>query len=289
MDSLPCAWNTTEPIKKGSNVANVSFVYAMTFQPRRVVLIQDCDGLIRNCYFSPGMNFKGNELWKDPFVAYFKKKDESMGTVKPQLGRDLWRDIGNITAASSMNGTLSPAVIHPINKNGLANVYSAGLITNQAALIQVIDDYISIPKSLLDNEYLSDQIQSDMDLVERVFQNISAFKDSKGNWQGIFANMHVIVPELKNLYLFDLHDVLTRKYFVDVSLADTESFDWQNSLRIELCGILNDEINKVCNRAERLASDWNEIKLVEQDLGKFRGYSKGLLKQSMNGEVTDNG
>lgn len=64
-------------------VPAVSLLEGLTLQPRRITLIQDADGLIRRIYFQQGRDFKGNELWQDPHVPRFLKKDMTYGTVKP--------------------------------------------------------------------------------------------------------------------------------------------------------------------------------------------------------------
>ncbi len=277
LDSVPASWNSSESVIPGKKASEVSFLSAMTFESRRIVLIQDEDEIIRKCYFSPGIDFRGNDLWKDPFAAYVKNKDGNFVTLKPQEGRDLWRDIGNITASRQ---SIPPAVLYPLREERNENVFSVGLITNQALMVQVLMDQISIPQKLMENEDLSDQIVSDMSLIESVFQKISAFKDSHGDWKGTFAEVHDIVPDMQMIYLTETHNMLTSSYFQEVADADLDTEDWPEVLRKDLTEKLNQIIGDVCRVAENHAGSWKDIKQTEIALHNFRFHVNSVLKKS---------
>lgn len=277
LDSVPASWNSSERVFSGKKISEVSFLSAMTFESRRIVLIQDEDGKIRKCYFSPGIDFKGNDLWKDPFVSYVKNKDGKFITVKPQEGRDLWRDVGNITAARS---SIPPSVLYPLREDRNENVFSVGLITNQALMVQVLVDQILIPQKLMEDEDLSDQIVADMSLIESLFRKISAYKDSHGDWKGTFADVHDIVPDMQMIYLSETHNMLISRYFQEVADTDLNSEDWPEVLRKNLTEKLNHIIGDICQVAENHASSWKDIKQTEIALRNFRANVNYVLKES---------
>lgn len=281
LDHFPCSWNSSERIIPGMKIPAVSFLSAMTFQSRRITLIPDDDGLIRKCYFSPGMNFLGNDLWKDPFVAYFKKDDGTFGSVKPQKGRELWRDVGNITSGSK---SIPPTVLTPLQNERMINVYSVGLVTNQAAIIQTFQDRISIPQILLENEYLSDQIQSDVDLIEKIYRLINGEKGTNTKKPGIFAEIHEIVPDLQSIFLSEAHNMLVNQYFSEVAHADLESEDWIEKLNATLNDHIRTIIKDICRSAEHFTSNWEEIKETEVAIRKLQAAVKTILSKTESGE-----
>jgi CRISPR type I-E-associated protein CasA/Cse1 len=289
LNAIPAAWNDDHVVGKGKEVTNVSFVSAMTFRTRRIVIIQGNDGLIHNCYYMPGDDFRGNGLWRDPFVAYFKKTDGTYGTIKPDEKIDLWRNIGNITASGKAADTIQPRVLLPIHNESMMKVYSVGVVTNQALLIQTICDSISVPEKIMSDEYLADELRADMNLAEQILRTLNASKDIHGVWKGTFSNMHHVVNELQTQYLSIIHSELFSCYLTNVANADTESFTWKNDLRYEFRKLMGKAVNEVCNYAERMCTDWREIKFMEIDLSVFRHYVYGDLDKFYKAEKEGEG
>lgn len=290
LDEYPAAWNSDHKIlhcdQQGENVAGVSFLSAMTLQTRRIVLIPE-NGMISKCYFSAGLNFQGNDLWKDPFVAYFKKKDGSFGSVKPTENRALWRSISNITAENE-SGNIQPRVLRPLFDEKTENVYSIGVVLENGAYKSEDHDYISIPYQLMTNEYLSAYAQKAMAIAENLCSVIPVAKTEKG-WKGAFTNNHALADDIQNYFLVCVRKEMLGQFFTEIAGADLESFDWENKLDQHLRETLVKCINRTSDYAINLAHDWKQVRSMQDDISRYRGMSFKTLSKALPKEKNDGG
>ena len=147
-------WRRHVVVKPKEMVPTVSFLEALTWQPRRLTLIFDDDQKVRRVYLQAGRNFIGDGRWRDPWVPYRKKKDGTDATIKPVQGRQIWRDMGDILLARK-NGSVEPVPIANVQEiwqdipNGIVPVEALGLITNQASYIGLAHEMLRIPEALL--------------------------------------------------------------------------------------------------------------------------------------------
>ncbi|MBI3946595.1 MAG: type I-E CRISPR-associated protein Cse1/CasA [Armatimonadetes bacterium] len=99
----PTAWRNDCPPKTQGRSTSASLLEALTWRPRRIHLIPggsgrcsltgaDASTLVRTMRFSAGASC--DFLWRDPSVPYRITTTKGPSPLRPQEGREVWRDIG---------------------------------------------------------------------------------------------------------------------------------------------------------------------------------------------------
>ncbi|NMC27193.1 MAG: type I-E CRISPR-associated protein Cse1/CasA, partial [Syntrophomonadaceae bacterium] len=103
-DDPPIAWRNRSRIIPGQSVKRTSYLYGLTWQPRRILLqpleengVCSYSGklsnvMIRQMYFQKGWKFEGYALWTDPHTPRSISED-AVSSVKPREGKAVWRDL----------------------------------------------------------------------------------------------------------------------------------------------------------------------------------------------------
>ena len=211
-------WRQEREIIPKAQVAAVSLLEGLTWMPRRITLVRDDDsGIIRNVYCQAGLDFRGNDLWNDPHVPRFRKKDDSFGTVKPELDKAVWRDAGTILYDHDSKHVRQPLAIRCMrnlyDEDDLPEwipVRMAGLITNQAAYTGWCEGELSVPTVLLYDQEKADLFREDIRLTESVqsivFSNVQRYFDKPRN--GSTTGEHEIATQCRQYFLKGAHDLL---------------------------------------------------------------------------------
>lgn len=211
-------WRSQRVVVPKEQVASVSLLEGLTWMPRRITLIHDEDSdVIENIYCQAGLNFQGNDLWNDPHVPKFRKKDGSFGTVKPELDREVWRDVGSLLYDHDSKQIRQPLAIRNLN-----NVYdddelpdwilirTAGLATNQAAYTGWCESELSIPALLLYDENKAGTFREDVQLIEAlqamIYSTVQRYAD-KPRSSGT-GEEHEIASQSRQYFLKEAHDYL---------------------------------------------------------------------------------
>ena len=168
-DKLP--WRSDAPIIPKQEFVSIDFLEGLTWQPRRVTLFRDEDGYVRKVALQQGKNFKGNDLWRDPHVAYRLDKKNQWLSIKPQSGRSLWRDLGAMLADTANVSyrpplTVSRAVDVLDLPSPVVLVHQVGVITNQASYVNWVEERLSVPACLLTDDLLASIIREDIEAAE---------------------------------------------------------------------------------------------------------------------------
>ena len=212
------AWRKEREIIPKLQVASVSLLEGLTWMPRRITLIRDEDNdVIRYVYCQAGLDFKGNDLWNDPHVPRFRKKDDTFGTVKPELGRSVWRDAGTLLYDHD-----SKHVRQPLAIRCLRNLYddedlpdwipirTAGLITNQAAYTGWCEHDLSIPSLLLYDQEKADLFRDDIRTIEtiqsQIYSSVQRYYDRPRN--SSVSGEHEVATQCQQFFLKGAHDLL---------------------------------------------------------------------------------
>lgn len=164
-------WRCFKPVLPKQECVEITMLEALTWQPRRICLIRDEDGQVRRAAVQQGRNFRGNEIWRDPHVAYRRTQKGEWVSVKPQTGRALWRDLSALLADKTNEKNSPPAVIsraadvlddymHPLQ------IQQVGVITNQASYVGWIEDRLALPACLLENDTLAAIVRDDTEITE---------------------------------------------------------------------------------------------------------------------------
>lgn len=205
-------WRMKSAVIPKKEFAEITLLEGMTWQPRRLCLLCSDDGLVRQVALQQGHNFRGNNLWRDPHVAYRLNKSGDWGSVKPQNGRALWRDISSLLADSAKAHYYPPlAVSRAADVLELTdiplNVRQVGVVTNQASYISWVEDQLSIPEYLLKSDLLSSVIREDTELTEST-QNILAQAVNKNYCSDPKRSTSDLAEQARLRFLAEMHDIL---------------------------------------------------------------------------------
>lgn len=166
-------WRQEKRIVPKEVAASISFLEALTWQPRRLTLVFDDDQKVHRIYMQQGRNFVGDGRWRDPWVPFRRKKDGGDASVKPELGRGLWRDAGSILSTLGSN-SLAPVQIINVREiwydipNGVVPIEAVGLITNQASILGISRELLRIPEGLLEDEDKAGRFKTWIAIVEEI-------------------------------------------------------------------------------------------------------------------------
>lgn len=131
-------WRNPSEIIPKEEVTSAPLLYGLFFPARRIRLVED-DGVVRRVYYQPGLHFTGFAGWTDPHTAYRLNKDNVMVSVKPNIDKEGWRNIGTLTAQFAENGRGVPTSLKEykeiLEEQGKIQmeVMIFGAVTNQAS------------------------------------------------------------------------------------------------------------------------------------------------------------
>lgn len=224
-DTIPVAWRSTEKVNPKEEYADMSVLAAFTWRPRRVNLISDDEeGFVSEAYIQEGLNFLGNGCWEDPHAAYRQNKKEEWYAVKPQSGRECWRDVGMIAAAYEIKPSHKPpmAVAHYEKITGaqkaLVKLNMTGLVTNKAQYLCLQCDTLSLPPVILASPEKGSLLCSEMAVIESVAGCITS---AYGKLEASVAS------QLLTLYFSQIREALFSELLPLLAKSDSEQEDWQ--------------------------------------------------------------
>lgn len=224
-------WRNDISVIPKEEVADITLLEALTFMPRRITLKVEEDSVVRNVFLQQGRNFKGNDSWHDPHVPQFRKNDGSFGTVKPELGKDLWRDVGTMLYDETDTRNKQPLVLRCIinlfdydELPTILAVRAVGLVTNQAAYTEWYEDELALPAILLCDQEKADVFREDVKDIEflqnRIQDQISKHVDKPR--EGSKTTEHETALQCKRYFLQAAHDFLFGAVMDDILSGSDE-------------------------------------------------------------------
>ena len=261
-------WREYPAIIPKKPIAAVSFLEGLTWMPRRITLLSNANHTVQNVYCQAGLDFKGNEQWRDPFVPQFKKKDETYGTIKPELGRSLWRDAGTLLYDHDEKAVRQPQVLRCIanildadEMPIMVSIRAVGPITNQAAYSAWYEDELSIPSALLNDQDKADVFRSDASLIEGVQRQLYSYvqKYIDKPRSGSVSKEHEVATQCQRFFLNFAHELLFGDVLSEILEEIPEPIHTDNLCEV-VKRILQETINQV------LRSSGNEAKAIMQQI-----------------------
>jgi len=226
-------WRSGEAVVPKKLFQNVSLLQALTWRPRRLALaLNPATGLVDRVFLQQGHNFTGNELWRDPHVPRFKKKDESYANLKPELGRALWRDAGTLVCDDSNTMPAAVAAASDILGRrwlGQVELSLTGIVTNQASILGATCERLSIPLKLLKDPACARRFSLDLAFCEGA-QRVLSRAISAGSTQDA-------ARQAQEIFLGRVHDFLFGAY-----LAEIESEENAQERLLELLKSLDEVV-----------------------------------------------
>lgn len=227
------AWNRDDAIVPGTRVVDMSLIKAFTWQPRRLTLIWDEDGMVRRVYLQNGLNFQGNALWRDPHVIFRKTKDGSWTSVKPELGRELWRDAGSLVSGESSTRSTIPI-------QNIGNVWRdcppwldvelIGLVTSQESVLGRVNERLKMPRELFEQESAAFEFRQALEKVELMYRALT----KAVVWQFCHASdkkkKSAVAEQAGEIYLHGMREVVFGGYLKDLLSDISPSDRWARFL-----------------------------------------------------------
>ena len=233
-DDQPIAWRDSSPLIPKLEYADVSILCGMTWQSRRITLISDEKGMVREVYYQQGRCFKQNGRWRDPHVSFKEGK-----LLKPEAGREPWRDIGALAMSATGKDCDAATVIKQLEyldvpyDFALLKIFSLQQGDNQAKILCVVSDTMNIPTNILESYEKGDRLRTDMAFIEEVAEElyntvrkfeISQYNDKKGTK----AKKKVGWANNAQAEFFDrIHTFIFSEYLPVLGKADTAIPGWQ--------------------------------------------------------------
>ena len=216
-DAAP--WRTETKVIPKEEAASISMMEGLTWMPRRACLLRDDDGLIRKVALQQGRNFRGNELWRDPHVAYYCSKKGEWISQKPQAGRALWRDISTLLADSVNEHYRPPLTVSQagnIIDGDTANLQmrQIGVITNQASYVGWMEDRLSIPLCLLEDDLLAGIVREDTEETETVQSYLTQSLNNRYSHDKKHSTE--LAEQARLSFLAEMHDIIFGYSITDV-------------------------------------------------------------------------
>lgn len=279
----PVAWRNDDEIIPEKKCPTVSLMAAFTWLPRRVTFVPvEIDGAlcVKEVYCQAGLNFQGDGRWYDPHVPYRKNKKEEWYSVKPQRGRELWRDVGAVTAAElGSSSTRQPLILANYKEltgsraSRLLNVQLIGLVTKQAQYLSIQSDSLALPNPFFEEPPLGRLLRSDLQDIEKIASYISSY-------YGKVLGAEIAV-ELQTQFYAALYEKLFSKYFPYVADKIDRTQDGWGKLAGEY---LNDILKKtrdfvMCRGAQRFASNAHALRDMAAAETSFVRDCGSLLKR----------
>lgn len=161
-DDPPVFWRDNSVIKRDI-LPTVSWLQGMMLPARRIRLIQDSDGLVRNMFFGPGMKAENPEVWRDPYASYVvNEKTGKRFVVSPGDEGALWRNICVLIEKGSEPWTVTSFRHLHDEDTTQANVVAYGFWTSQAKWIKWRKYTYVLPLTVMDSRTCIDQIRGYM-------------------------------------------------------------------------------------------------------------------------------
>lgn len=189
----------------------MTIMEGFTWQPRRICLIRDEDGLVRTVALQQGRNFKGNDLWRDPHVSYRLSKKGEWNSIKPHSGRALWRDISTLLPDSGNKSCQPPLVVsiapNLMDSDSPLSVRQIGVvIVNHASYESWTEDRLSIPVCLVEDDRLASLIREDAEETEVMQGKLVQCLNNRFSHDKKHSSD--LAEQARLAFLAEMHDVL---------------------------------------------------------------------------------
>lgn len=180
-DDPPPLWRWQGTITPKKEVASTSLLMGLTFPCRRVRLKDAGNGRVRTMSYSQGMKFIGYESFQDPYVPYrIDEKDQTLKNMKPQMDRELWRDLSALV--NCQNGKPgAPQVVKQAVKlldDEAITISAYAVATNKGAYYDAKREEYVFAKVLLGSQSRWEVMKNCQQYAERKGQQLrKAFTD----------------------------------------------------------------------------------------------------------------
>lgn len=272
-------WRKNSPIIPKQEVLDVTLLEALTWQPRRITLQCDNDYQVTSVWLQQGKNFKGNEVWADPWVPRKCTAKGDWITLKPQTQRALWRDLGTILLDTNGKKNRAPTTVTQClkimsTKPSLVKVYEIGLVTSNASFVDLMEDELSVPVYLLEDEDKASLFVEQVSLTENIQHNMGYMITH------CIPNAQQLATVAQGYFLTIMHDALFGEIEAKLEETDTDNEESLSGYIDHAGKVLLDAVKKTLHDIiQNTGTTVQNMKYQIQIREKMMGYCYKLLKE----------
>lgn len=279
---------------------------ALSWRPRKVTLIPDSGGicsvtgrqspiLIKRMKFTAGASC--DFQWTDPNVSYRISKEKI--PLRPQEGRELWRDTGPLALLSEKEYESEEKVRY--DRPGIIRQYTMldqeddevsftvyGMRTNKMKIFEWRKEKLTLPYPLVLNSAFHNDAQAEMDRTDKaakaiqdalnkVYKNLTLRKRIQINAQQEFWSA---LENSYNKFLYSLAPMHPKEEH-EVEIEEIRG-QWLNDLRNKALTAFNNAIKDLDSDADQLRMQMEVMSAFEMRLTNI--IDKGEKKEDRNGE-----
>lgn len=304
-DSAPVAWRDTSiqvPYnlykknhdKQDPQHPRISMLEGLTWQPRRITLVQDEDQMIRNIYYQPGQSFNQNGEWQDPHVTYKITKAGYQSPITPELERAPWRDIAAYALSKDNMYSIPATIIRQaqeiISIDGPLTLMLYGLATSNAKMLSWVSDSLKVPSTVLLDFEKAERLRIDVEfveciasLIESAVKAIAMAQKPRLKNQGKKKQKRVpprIIAEAKLQFFTIMHDFLFSNYMHALINADCSTDKWDDIPITEINKKSSKEALRIVNEyALRCGNTAKCLEVQAEEIQKFKAKLSKKIKE----------
>ena len=285
LNDVPAAWNDRTVINgtlfkgkddanyKGHPIAEVSYVSGLTFQPVRIVLVPDNDGIVRTCYISVGKFLETRNVWVDPMLSYRMPSDEDVKKaaskgkalaprtpVLTDFAKATWKNADLVAVQKSGSRVIRPHSIVPVCKTGKVFqeiiIFGGTTMTQDTGINGIYYDTLKIPEAFLADEDKAARMLEDFSVIKEIenidIAGIASHRLKKAEKYGYDKKMREhprvlkIERDVKQTYDTRIKKVIWDKYLVALAESDPDTKEWDTQMREKfhdaMDGVIKDSI-----------------------------------------------
>ena len=272
------AYRNTLACTPNQKVAQVSLLEGMTLRPKRICLIDEGNGQVRQTYLQEGCDFVGYGTWRDPHTLV---NPETKSSIKPSLDKDTWRNVsllfgGKETAPLTVRGN------QDILPTELLQINLYGVVTNQASYKAWMKDTLVLPKEIILDPCKSEEAYGYVAFAEsvgaclkKVVANLA--KVNRMTQTSNSRGSNVITRTMQRYYA-QVRDGLFTRQLPDLANAQDDGLEelqrsWMCNLKEVASHALNWGSAQMGNTAKKLANG------AQAELSLYKQLNKLLKKE----------
>jgi CRISPR system Cascade subunit CasA len=293
--------------------AKIDVLEAFTWMPRRITLVPpEEQNNVREVYWQQGVRLYSDSnlynVWRDPHVAFKRNKKKEYYSLKPQIDRAFWRDLGTVAVSLDDEAGVAPSVLRQVEEiteveeTNIVDLLMYGLITNQAQYVDWIEDRLRVPIRILKVPELGGYLRKDVDRIEKAASIVydavyymTPKKEEKGRQKKGNQKKDEFARQARAKFFDEIHTYLFEKgYLEKLSQVDTSKVDWSRDFlgdlraRIENVAspILKEAVSALGLSSRSMETSMKALKIAHSRLNRLMGLR--LNEQTKEGKEAKN-
>ncbi len=289
-------WNYDGVIPKEGKQIHTGYIESLTFLARRVRLFPEAgatnctrcgtatETVVKAMFWESGFYREAdNELWRDPFVAFYTGSDKKLKSLKINTGKALWREYATFFLSGAEK---VPSVVQQMSQLNEDSVLSdqslmsfrcIGMKTDgKAKVMEWVDEILEVPPPLLSNPVFANVVSQALDKAKLCERAMSFAFRSHVKQSGAGRSKNEPLVAIKERMQDRFWHLLAPKFrdFVaqTVSKDEIEALrtDWERTIVRIARECLNDALKQRGDSSELLQSHAEALNHFGRAIAKYR-------------------